>query len=199
MTEFPLAPLPKYEPPHMNPQTQKDVLAWAGSDAAKEMNEKLGAEFQKQVENALGIPHDLMEQGREIMATQMRLVQKQLAIGLEPVLGRMEQGMADRYREMAKDLAAQIVLRGGKPPAIHYHVEKTNTSRSWAKNKKLGRHAERMAARWPSWHRRHKKWMWVAAKCGVILWADVRWRNEKPVETIQINFTIVPNGDVAFS
>lgn len=155
-------------------------------------------EWGVKLENALGVPHDLMERGREVMAAQMRTVEKAMRLGLEPVLSQMRQGEADRYRQMCTELAAQIVLQGGKPPQIRWHVNKTNKSRSWKKNYKLGRHAERLAKRWPEWHRRHKKWMRVAAKCGVIVWGDATVHVPRPAEYITLDFNILKNGEVEF-
>lgn len=155
-------------------------------------------EWGVKLENALGVPHDLMERGREVMAAQMRTVKKAMRLGLEPVLGQIRQGEADRYRQMCTDLAVQIVLQGGKPPTVRWHVNKTNKSRSWKKNHKLGRHAERHARRWPSWHRRHKKWMRVAAKCGVLVWGETTVHIPRPAEYITLDFDVLPSGEVKF-
>jgi hypothetical protein len=211
---LPLPPIKPTLPQFVNAQVAKDVATWAASEEAKAANDgikqhilegSLGeieavayAEWYDKMVNGLGIPRDMLERGREVMAAQMRTMEKAMRIGLEPVLGQMRKDDADRYRQMCTDLAAQIVLQGGKPPQIRWHVNKTNKSRSWLKNLKLGRRAEQLAKRWPTWHRRHKKWMRVAAKCGVIVWGDAAVHLPKPAEYITLNFDILKNGEVTF-
>lgn len=201
-------------PQFVNAQVMKDIATWAASEEAKVANDGIKqhilegslsdiearacAEWYDKVVNGLGIPHDLMERGRDVMAAQMRTIEKQMRLGLEPVFAKMRQDAADRYRQMCTELAAMIALRGGKPPIVQWRVAKTNKSRSWAKNLELGRHAERLAKRWPTWHRRYKKWMRVAAKCGVVVWGDIALRPAHPITTITLDYNMLPDGKVDF-
>jgi len=150
--------------------------------------------WQNKLETVLGVPHDVMERGREVIAAQMRILEKSMLLGLEPAIAQMEQDAAERYRQMCKELSAKIVALGGNQFLPKFRVTRTNKSRSWKKNQKLGHHAERMAARWPTGHRRYKKWMRVAAACGVVIWGDLVVRPVCPVEIIKISFDILPSG-----
>lgn len=155
-------------------------------------------EWQGKLENALGIPHDIMERGREIMAAQMRIIEKSMRLGLEPALGQLNPDAAELYRQLCKDIAAGIVKLGGNQFIPKFRVIRTNKSRSWKKNQKLGHHAERMAARWHTRHRRYKKWMRVAATCGVVVWGQLAIRPVCPAEMIKLSFNMMPDGPVDF-
>jgi len=155
-------------------------------------------EWQSKLETALGVPHDLMERGRAVMATQMRLLEKQMTLGLEPAFSQMKTDGVAMHRKMVKDLAEAMALNGLRPPTFTLRGGKLNKSRSWQKNQKLGRHAERMASRWPTWHRRYKKWMRIASKCGVAVWGTMSLTPARPVEMIKLSFNMLPDGKVDF-
>jgi hypothetical protein len=204
--------LPLQAPLLVNAQVMKDVATWAASEEAKAVNTAIQnhceaavkrdivegdfkefetrvmaqydqttlEEWRTKLENALGVPHDIMERGREVMAAQMRIAEK----ACQGYLGQPWQGDADRCIELYKGLEALILARGTKLPyRTRFCVDKANKSRSHAKNVKLGRHAERQAARWHTRSRRYKKWMRVAAKCGVVVWGTI---SVQPIVPAQI-------------
>ena len=198
-------------PLFVNAQVMKDIATWAASEEAKvanagikqhilegsigEIEAKACAEWYDKLVNALGIPHDIMERGREVMAAQMRIAEK----ARQDYLGQPREGEADRCIELYRELEALIRARGDKLPyRTRFCVDKANKSRSHAKNVKLGRHAERQAARWPTGSRRYKKWMRVAAKCGVVIWGTRYVQPVTPLEKIQISFDVLPSGEVKF-
>lgn len=153
-------------------------------------------ELQRKLENATGIRRDLMERGRDTLASRIRTIQKRLTLSLEPVMGKMRDEEAVRCCAMIKELAKQLALPDVQVPAIQMSGAKLNTSRCRAKNQKLGHHAERMASRWPAWHRRNKKWMRVAARCGVAVLATLTFQPVRPAEYLKLDFDITPAGAV---
>ncbi len=158
-------------------------------------------DFEKAYCTSCGVPQDMLQHGKDVTASILRTIQKQLHIGLEPVMAKMRQDEADRCRKMIEELSAQIMLGQGfgrTVPLYRFHVTKTNRSRGREKNHKLGRHAEKQAARWSPRSRRYKKWMRVAAKCGVLVWGSATIPVERPAEIIKLNFDILPSGTVQF-
>ncbi|MFA6132642.1 MAG: hypothetical protein WC869_01345 [Phycisphaerae bacterium] len=150
--------------------------------------------LRENVEKTCGMSKELQEVTLASSIAQLRLIEHSCHEALKPYLGSVHEHDAERYQQMVHALAQQCISRGIAPPTVRFHVTKTNRSRSWKQNVKKGQEAERQAKRWPTWHRRYKKWMRVAAKCGVCVWGESTVTPTAPLNVIELSFTLDANG-----
>lgn len=148
-------------------------------------------EFRKTVTDAFGIPRSMLADDSQAMKDRAS-VARHLEY-LEKMMNKEDMVGCASWKKLADDLLVALEQAFAKLPGATKWVPKKDrikSSMSQARRCQLGRHAERMAARFDERSRLHKKWIRLAARCGAIVRGTAHITPLRPAELITVSFKL---------